>query len=473
MTHSSVAPRLRDLQGRRVVIWGAGVEGRAAEALLCRHAPPSSLTVVTDNDPKHRDAAVAEAEVIVKSPGVSLYKPELRAAAAGRTLTGGSALWFAETHGNNTIAVTGSKGKSTTSSLIAHLFGSLNGDAGVAFAGNVGRALLDLLDEDLSAGGTPPDRWNVLELSSFQTAELRHSPVIGVLTALFPEHLDWHGSVDRYYADKCNLFAHRPDITTVANADNPGVAARMRDLPNVVAYGVPGGLHVVGHRSDDGVKHGALADGALVDGSIVDGTRELLPLVHSPLLGRHNHINLCGALAALRVAGFDLHAEARSGRLYDAVSSFRPLPHRLERLGDIGGRLVVDDGLSTAPDAAIAALAAFADRPVSIIVGGHDRNLDYTNLADTIAQRVAPTSVLGVPESGARITELVAAKVQAIGNAAVSVACFIDFDDAVHRALDATPIGGVILLSPGAPSFGRFANYAERSAHFRTLVGLA
>lgn len=453
--------RLRDIRNRRVVVWGHGSEGRAAVRVLIRHATPSTLAVVVD-DPNavstggdvavlaghDADVAIKSAEVIVKSPGVSPYHGRFAARPGAAEVTGGSALWFAETDGARTIGVTGSKGKSTTSSLIAHVLRVLGHD--VTLAGNVGLAPLDVLDADLSSPPSPGRRY-VFELSSFQTSELRNSPEIGVLTALFPEHLDWHESIDRYYADKCNLFAHRTDMQVAMNADNTDVAARMAAVSGTAPYGIDGSIHVDGLRVRDG------------DGSTV------VDLDGAALRGRHNAINVAGALTALRLGGVDLSRDRDA--IADAIRSFRPLAHRLEPVGTVGGRLVIDDGLSTAPQAAIAALAAFADRAVGIIVGGHDRGVDYEPLAEALAHRHAPAWVLGVPESGARIIPLVAERARAAGNHLYTEQ-FDDFDDAVARALALVPDGGVILLSPGAPSFGRFTDYVDRSRHFRELVGL-
>ena len=455
--------RLRDLAGRRVVVWGYGVEGRAAVQLLTEHVEPASLSVVVepgsiwfsmDDVPilvgAEADAALARAEIVVKSPGVSPYTEAFRARTAHAEITGGTALWFAETGGEKTIAVTGSKGKSTTSSLVAHLLTALGED--VVLAGNVGRALLDVLGDELHFG-RPPERRFVLELSSFQAAEVAHSPEIGILTALFPEHLDWHGSVERYYADKCNLFTHRAAAVVAVNADNPDSAARLASIAGAISYGVPGAIQV--------------------SGTSVIG-RDGYPLVdtaQSRLRGRHNAVNLAGALTAIEAAGFDLRM--CTDDLQAALLDFRPLAHRLEPIGEIGGRLVIDDGLSTAPQAAVAALAALDDRPVGIIVGGHDRGLDYAPLATALSQRSTPTWVLGVPVSGERVIPQIAAAVRDAGNTDVHVEAFDDFDLAVEAAMRVVPEGGVILLSPAAPSFGRFANYADRSAHFRRLVGLA
>ena len=455
--------RVRDLSGQRVVVWGFGTEGRAAVKLLQRHGHPASLSVVVDaesavvHDPSvevlsgvRAARVVAAADVIVKSPGVSPYVGGLADAKTSAVITGGTALWFAETGGDNTIAVTGSKGKSTTSSLVAHFLTALG--IPTTLAGNVGRAMLDVLDEELSVSQRPDSSPTAprttapptvsttapmvyaLELSSFQTAEVRHSPTVGVLTALFPEHLDWHGSVERYYADKCNLFAHRPGGVLVANFDNANVVRQCADgltgSPVVMPYAVNEAIH-------------------LADSSIVgeDGI-ELFDLSRATLVGRHNAINLCGALSALRAYGIDL-AGNRSA-LQTAIESFAPLEHRLQPVGRHRDRLVIDDSLSTAPQAAVAALAAFADRPVGIIVGGHDRGLDYTPLAEALATRTTPTWVLGVPLSGERIVPLIRAAVAAAQNTNVVVEAFDDFDDAVRRASDLVPKGGVLLLSPAA-----------------------
>jgi UDP-N-acetylmuramoyl-L-alanine---L-glutamate ligase len=456
--------KLADLAGKRVLVWGLGKEGQAALDLLARHVVPQSVVVATDDAPTSPEAApgvawqqiadvnFGEIDVIVKSPGVSPNHPVMVADVAPRgiAVTGGTALWFAESGGDRTIAVTGSKGKSTTSSLIAHFLNGIGVDA--RLAGNVGRALLDVLVDQLDGVEQVPD-WYVLELSSYQTAELRHSPEVGVLTALFPEHLDWHGSVEQYYNDKCNLFAHRPTIGVAANIDNESVAERFASLPNATAYGSEG-LHVLGTRIVE-------SDGSL-----------LLDLADSMLVGRHNAINVSGALTALRLAGVDLAANRTA--LADALRSFRPLAHRLEPVGEHNGRLVIDDSLSTAPQAAVAALAAFGDRPVGIIVGGHDRGLDYQPLADAIAARTTPTWVCGVPLSGERIVPLIHATMAAHGTdrSIVDVQAFDDFDAAVLHAADVVPVGGVLLLSPAAPSFGRFRNYAERGQHFQALLGL-
>lgn len=473
----NAADALADLRGRRVVVWGAGVEGRAAVAVLARWAPPADLVVVQDALPAAADldgvpllaAADAEragvldrAEVVVKSPGVSPYRGRFatwRAEHPDPLVTGGTRLWFAHAAANGllarTVTVTGSKGKSTTSSLIARLIAAAGEP--VVLAGNVGRAPIDLLGEDLAA---PRPGWTVLEISSFQASEVRHSASFGVLTALFPEHLDWHLDVERYYADKCNLFAHPVGPTTVAlNSTNADVMARVPSLRqagcDVVGYGSPGdAFRVDPARAAVVGPPGSVADGRLV------GLDELR------IPGEHNAVNLCGALSVLAAAGFDAAAAAR------AATGFEPLEHRLQVLGRIpGGPLVVDDGLSTAPEAAAAALRAH-DRPgVTILIGGHDRELDYAPLARALAARTVPTLVIAMPESGPRILARITAACSQQGTTTVRTVEASGLDEAVERARRETPSDGVILLSPAAPSFGRFANYRARSDRFRELIG--
>jgi UDP-N-acetylmuramoyl-L-alanine---L-glutamate ligase len=467
---------LASLQGRHLAVWGAGVEGRAAVAFLKRWAAPASLSVIVDSarptDPTVIDGVpvidlsaggvLPAAEVIVKSPGVSPYGEGFRSAVGGRAVLGGTSLWFSEASTSNTgpldrtIGVTGSKGKSTTSSLIAHLLRSLIDPDDVVLAGNVGRAPLDVLDEGLTSGAPfPTRRWHVFELSSFQAAEVAASPRFGVLTSLFPEHLDWHRSVDRYYADKLNLFLHGLDRPTVlaANMANTDVKRLCEHAEiDLRAYGISSGFHVAD-------------SGAVWDGDQMFAAADALPLV-----GAHNAANVCAALTILRAAGFELQSHQQL--LGDSLRTFRPLAHRLEPVGMIDGRLVIDDSLSTAPQAAVAALNAYSQRPVGIIVGGHDRGLDYAALAEACAARQLPLWVVGVPQSGGRIVEVIERACAAVDNQFVRCSLVQDFDSAPELLLRSVPSNGVLLLSPAAPSFGRFTDYKARGLRFRELLGL-
>ncbi|TDB91164.1 UDP-N-acetylmuramoyl-L-alanine--D-glutamate ligase [Micromonospora fluostatini] len=442
--------RLSDLRGRTVAVWGAGREGRAAVTAIAAHAP-ADLVAVDDSanflslpweGPLAAAAPLvtgaegfdrlAAADVVVRSPGVPQTHPwlvELRA--RGVTVTQGTALWMAD-HADRTIGVTGSKGKSTTASLISHLL-TATGRPNV-FGGNIGVPLLDLPEAD---------RY-VLELSSYQCSDLTDSPRVAVVTSLFPEHLDAHGGEREYYRDKLNLIAHGPR-TVVVNGADPRLAVELGDRAAIRA-GLPGSATVA--TGADGTPWFHLGD------------RPLFPRAVLPLVGRHNEGNLCVALAVLDALGVDVVAERDT--LAVAVAGFQGLAHRLTEIVDPAGLTFVDDTLATSPYAAMHAIDAYEGRPLTVIVGGTDRGLDYTPLREHLAER--ELTVIGVPDSGRRIVEALA------GLPKVRTEVVDDLVDAVRLARRVTPADGVVLLSPAAPSYGRFRNFEHRSEVFAQAV---
>ncbi|MDW2983191.1 MAG: UDP-N-acetylmuramoyl-L-alanine--D-glutamate ligase [Rhodanobacter sp.] len=436
--------RIAELAGRRVAIWGFGREGHAVIKALRTRLPTQALTLfcsaaevdaarafdaALDIVPGELDAvALARFDVVVKSPGISAYKPALLAAQAhGTQFTSGTALWFGENPDARVIAVTGTKGKSTTSALIAHLSRALG--VRTALAGNIGLPLLELL-------GQRAELW-VIELSSFQTGEA--GPLeLGVVTSLYEEHLDWHGSRERYVADKLKLAdaAH----TLLVNGQQPGLLERTAAHPHRLKFGTPEGWHV---------RDGMICRGAQV---VFDSAALAAP-------GLHNALNACAALTALDTLGLDAIAAA------PALATFRPLPHRLQPLGEHDGWHWVNDSISTTPLATLAALESLHGRTVTVLVGGHDRGLDWTPFV--AAMRSAPAhAIVCMGANGARIEA-------ALREA--EIRCPIlpvdDLAGAVAEAKAHTPRGGVILLSPGAPSFDQFKDYAERGRRFAALAG--
>ncbi len=369
-------------------------------------------------------------DVVIKSPGISAYRPEiLEAQHNGTRFTSGTALWFAEHAEARVIAVTGTKGKSTVTALIAHLLRSLG--RRVALAGNIGLPLLELLDP-----AQPPDWW-VVELSSFQTREAADVEV-AVLNNVYEEHLDWHGTRERYVEDKLALAAAAR--TVVANAAQASLWARIGAHPRIAGFGRTEGWHVEG-------------------GAIRDGERLVFDLAHSPLPGDHNASNLCAALAALDAAGEDAAAAA------PAAATFRPLPHRLQTLGERDGLLWVDDSIATTPQATLEALASFRGRAVTVLVGGHDRGLDWHPFAERMHDD-PPHALVTMGANGPRI----AVQLRGTGGA-YRLEQVATLEEAVSLARRVTPHGGVVLLSPGAPSFDQFKDYAARGCRFAELAG--
>lgn len=436
--------RVGDLEGRRVALWGFGREGRATLRALRRVLPELPVTVVDEGTPSGEVtgvelltgpegvAALGGFDVVVKSPGISLYRPEVEALRRqGVTVTSATRLWFAEPRSGRTLCVTGTKGKSTTASLLAHLLRAAGEE--VELRGNVGRPLLDEPERE-------PTVW-VVELSSYQVADLDADPDVAVLLNLYPEHLDWHGDVTTYYRDKARLVTGLRRGRAVLNRSDRKTREILGDVEGAVYFNDSAGFHVV-------------------DGEIRRGTRSLIPVSELALAGRHNHENACAALAAIELLGHDATAVA------PALSGFRGLPHRLYPLGERDGVLYVDDSISTTPQSAMAAIRTFAPRPTTVLLGGYDRGLDYGELARfLVEERVEAVATL--PESGRRI----AAELCALGAARPEVYEAADLAGAVLWARHRTAPGGVVLLSPAAPSYGAFRNFEERGDSFARAAG--
>ncbi len=443
--------RWAELAGRRVAVWGYGREGRAVLAALARHrpelvpillcTPDEAATAVAAHGariacrPGEPDAATLAAfDVIVKSPGVSAYKPALLAATgSGVQVTSGTALWFAAHPGARVIGVTGTKGKSTTTALIAHLLRGLG--RRVALAGNIGLPLLDLPES-----GPAPD-WHVLEFSSFQTREAGRCAV-GVVNNLHEEHLDWHGTRERYAADKLALAAVSERL--VVNGRQPELLARTADHAARRTFGTDDGWHVA-------------------DAAIRCGAERIHPLAGLPLPGLHNALNACAALAAIEAAGEDARAASTH------LATFRPLPHRLQTLGERDGRTWINDSIATTPAATLEALHSLHSlhgRAVVVLIGGHERGLDWQPFTAAV-RREPPHAIVAMGANGPRI----AAVLEAGGALPCALVREGTLDAAVAAARSLAPIGGVVLLSPGAPSFDQFRDYAERGRRFAALAG--
>ncbi len=440
--------RLAELVDQRVAIWGYGREGRAALNLLRERFPQQRFTLLCTSAEAVAAQALVDAnldvlvhsteskallqfDVVIKSPGISPYQRDVDDALdAGARFTSGSAIWFAENPHARTICITGTKGKSTVSALIAHLLRSAGKT--VALAGNIGLPLLELMDVKTSID------WWVIELSSFQTRDAQAVPDVLLVNNLYPEHLDWHGSIETYYVDKLALAAQARHL--VLNAQQPELVAYCDQHPARTFFGTSGGWHVT-------------------DSAICRSDKHVFDLSASPLPGAHNAKNLCAALAVLDAANEDALA------LAPFIASFQPLPHRLQTLGVRDGITYVNDSIATTPYATVEALRSFPARAVTLLVGGFDRGVSWQDFAQQM--RVAPPhTIITMGASGARIAASLRAH---------AVTCEIvetvRLEAAIALAKTRTPIDGIVLLSPGAPSFDQFRDYAERGREFARLAG--
>jgi UDP-N-acetylmuramoylalanine--D-glutamate ligase len=422
------------LASASVGLWGLGVEGTAS---LHRLQEMGTVPVLVDDAPGADDHAGIEVlatdkggldallgcDVVVKSPGISRYRPEVaKLDEAGIPVRGGLGLWLEDVERDNVVCVTGTKGKSTTTALAVHLLAGLGYDARAG--GNIG------LPPWAPGDNGEPAYW-VIETSSFQVPDLTRAPPVVAVTSLSPDHLDWHGSVERYFADKLSLCTKSGVRTALATGDDE----LLRQHTDALGPGV-----------------------AWVD--TADPASDGAWLAHLDLAGEHNRRNAVMARAILLALGIPEAADDQ--RMVGVAEGFSGLPSRCRSLGHVGSVEFVDDSLSTNVLPALAALEAYADRPLALLVGGHDRGLDYTALAQAVAGRTPATLVVTMPDSGPRIG-------QAIRSAAgtpVEVTDAADLNEAVALAYDWAPAGGVVLLSPAAPSFGKFANYTDRARAF-------
>ncbi len=453
--------KISQLEGKRVALWGWGREGRAAFAVLRARLPALALSLfcpAAEAEAARTEAqgqldvrgeptaeALAAFDVVIKSPGISPYQPiALAAAGQGTAFIGGTALWFAEHAAedgivHDTVCVTGTKGKSTTTALVAHLLRAAGHRTGLV--GNIGLPLLEVLDPQPA-----PAYWAV-ELSSYQTGEVARSgarPQVAVVLNLFPEHLDWHGSEQRYIDDKLRLVTEAAPRIAVLNAADPHLAALSLPDSEVVWFNQPQGWHMRGdivHR----------------------GEQPVFDTRNTPLPGRHNRGNLCAVLAALEALGLDAVA------LAPAVQDFRPLPNRLQRIGAADGLTYVNDSISTTPHASLAALECFAGQRIALLVGGHDRGLDWTDFMQHMAHDVPPVEIVTMGSNGPRIHAMLQPLADA-GRFGLHAAGDLPEAMALARAALGAQ-GGVVLLSPGAPSFGAYRDYVARGRHFAELAG--
>jgi UDP-N-acetylmuramoylalanine--D-glutamate ligase len=443
---------------RKVAIWGYGQEGQAAHRFLRSLFPEKKIGIIlSPEEAAHWDFSgdplvevVAEElragsfgpyQIVIKSPGISPYRHERAMEWAhfrGTRFISGTSLWFAQHAHDKTVVITGTKGKSTTSALVASLLRASG--ARTALAGNIGLPLIELMDPDPA-----PDYW-VIELSSYQAQDFSGHPAITAVLNLTPEHLDWHGDEETYYRDKLRLVhVANPDLA-VLNAADARLMARCEGFERRALFNHRGFWHARGLE-------------------VWHDEERVIDLADTALKGAHNASNLACAFTIVEALGHDPRG------LLGAVRSFRPLPHRLSLLGEREGIAYVDDSISTTPEATLAALASLKGRPVAVLVGGFDRGLDWGDFARQMASSV-PAGIVSMGQNGPRIHAHLEDSLASLApekRPALHLAA--DLEEAVASARRMLPGGGVVLLSPGAPSFDAFRSYAERGQAFARLAG--
>ncbi len=472
---ADAAAVLAELARRRIALLGLGVSHES----LARFLGSRGIAVtVFDRKPAERLAARLDRlrglpvsyrlgeeyhcgletfDLVFLTPGARPDEPMVRSAVARGAELASEIELFLLLCRAPVLGVTGSAGKTTTTSLLGTMF-RLAGRP-VRVGGNIGTPLIE---QALDIG---PDEQVVLELSSFQLELMTVSPELAVLLNLRPNHLDAHGTMEAYVAAKTNIFGHQgPGGWAVFNADDP----LTRGL------GEARGERVAWFSGTRAVEGGAFArDGAVwllpAPGWPLEtaGTIRVCSAQELVLPGRHNLENFVAATAAAALAGVAPAAIARAAR------EFRGVPHRLELVGEVGGVKYVNDSIATAPDRTAAALDTLAG-PILLILGGYDKKVGFEELARKIVAEGKVREVFLTGHTAERIETALRAAAAETGRPLPRLHRFPTYGELLPALAGAARPGDTALLSPACASFDSFENFEERGDCFRRFVaGLA
>lgn len=456
-----------DLKNKRVLVVGAGKSGiAAARFLLARGAKVTvsdsrSAAALAGEMPGLLDAGImVEAgghglltfrrqDLIVISPGVPLETPEVaRVRALGMPVIGELELASRFLKGQ-TIAITGSNGKTTTTTLVGEIL--KHADVPTLVGGNIGTPVIELVAE--STGAT----WNVLEVSSFQLETVEtFRPRIAAVLNITPDHLDRHRSFERYAAAKARV-TERQDAEDFLVLNGENKASQMVAAHRFTQSGTEWRTRaqIFWFSAQRPIKQGAFVHGESIAyiGREGGSAEPVMPVAEIGLRGAHNLENVLAAVTIARLAG----VEARVIR--EAVGAFRAVEHRLELVRVREGVEFYNDSKATNVDAAMKAVASFAGG-VHLILGGKDKDSDYSVMAPLLRERVRVVYTIGSA----------AEKIRSALGGVVKMVEAETMDRAVAQASQAAATGDVVLLAPACSSFDQFDNYEHRGRVFRQLV---
>lgn len=397
---------IENLEGKKILIWGYGREGQSTKLFLKRCCKPESIDVFEGKREEINEDAY---DLIIKSPGIPMEEDDEKYTSQTQL--------FLEEYRNQTIGITGTKGKSTTSSMIYHVLKECSGRP-VLLLGNIGQPCLDFFDD------ITPDTLVVFEMSCHQLAHLTVSPHISLFLNLYEEHLDYYKTFDRYFAAKRNIAKFQKESDYLLLGEQ------------VLEYG------------ENCVPSAAT--------KIIMGQKNV-PNYELSVLGEHNKYNADFAVkVACDICGLD------KNDVIKALSTFQGLPHRLQYIGELNGIRYYDDSISTIPGATIQALESVPGAK-TVLVGGMDRGIDYTELIDFMREHGEFNYICSY-DSGRRIYD----QVQELPYVYYKET----LEQAVVRAKELTPEGKAVVLSPASASYGYFKNFEQRGEMFKSLVGL-
>lgn len=456
--NTDIRDYLAGLKGKRVAVVGIGVSNTPLIKMLLR----AGVKVTACDKSRREDlGGVCEEleslgaelhlgpeylkgldqDVIFRTPGLRPDVPELLLAQAkGSQLTSEMEAFF-QVCPCHIIGVTGSDGKTTTTTIIASLLKKAGYNTYVG--GNIGKPLLP------DADGMEPDDWAVLELSSFQLMTMGRSPEIAVVTNLAPNHLDVHKSMEEYVTAKENIFLHQgPDGRTVLNCDN--------DITRGFTEQVPGRVVQFSRRQE--LSRGVYVKDGAIWVSNDEGRRAVLSLGGILLPGEHNIENYMAAIAA--VDGIVPDEVIR-----DFARDFGGVEHRIELVRTLNGVRYYNDSIASSPSRTIAGLKSFQEK-VILIAGGYDKHIPFDVLGPEVVAHVKHLVLTG--DTAGKISEAVQSCPDHQGQPPISI--YEDFSAAVLAAHSMAQPGDVVILSPACASFDKFKNFAQRGEAYKKIV---
>ena len=454
---------MKDWNGRRVLVLGAARQGLALARWLAIHGARLTLSDMRSaEDLRVARESLAEyqidwalgghplelldsIDVLCLSGGVPLTLPIVaEAVKRGIPLSNDSQI-FMEVVPCKTIGITGSAGKTTTTTLVGQMAKNAYGDKAY-IGGNIGDPLINYVDN------MKADDVAILELSSFQLDQMMISPNIAAILNITPNHLDRHGTMEIYTAAKARIleFQSTNDIAILGRDDKGAWKLRNTVHGKLYAFSL--------NELEEGLNGTYLQDGLL---KLRDGDASLSLILREKisLRGDHNVLNVLAAFAIGHAAGFTLDA------MLEAVEDFQGVPHRLELVRELRHVRWYNDSIATAPERSMAALRAF-DEPIVLLLGGRDKDLPWEDLVQLIGERVDHVVLFG------EAAETIEKTVNSLG---LRDKCFTmtrvhGLHEAVIKAAEIAEPGDIVLLAPGGTSFDEFKDFAERGERFRTWV---
>lgn len=452
-------PIIADIAGKKIIILGFGKEGRSTYSFIRKHLPEQPLTIADQSaaintDLFSRDPSVElitgerynenlnDWEVIFKSPGINLSR--LNYLILSEKITSQTA-FFLKYYGKQTVGITGTKGKSTTASIIWHILKMA--DRQTILAGNIGTPFFDTIDQ------LTPETIIVAELSAHQLEYTDSSPHIGILLNLYQEHLDHFISLNDYQTAKFNItyFQDNRDYL-IYNFDD------QRIVKDISSHGFS--RHFLPFSINKRIDNGAYCTHSkihLVKEKVIYEDYDLSDYQNLP--GKHNYNNVMAAILTAKIFNVE------SFLILDALKSYKPLEHRIEYIANFQGIKFYNDSISTIPEATIAAVNALK-KVQTLILGGFDRGIDYHLLIDFLAHSEVKNVIFTGPAGERILAEWKKSKKRLPD-------LFIlenNFSNIVQFAFENTQQGKICLLSPAASSYDQFKNFEERGLTFKNEV---